>query len=128
LELEQPLVSGFRGISGSGPATIQTDPLPKRKRAAQPLFEVERWAIGGGYYVRATLTDGTVERIEGFASEGEAGRWIKNEAGAWLHSRRNDNAVNWGANGVVAIYLFLVAVPLLVFPLVVFPLFDLEEL
>jgi hypothetical protein len=21
----------------------------KRKRAAQPLFEVERWAIGGGY-------------------------------------------------------------------------------
>ena len=39
----------------------------KRKRAAKPIFEVERWAIGGGYYVRATLTDGTVDRIEGFA-------------------------------------------------------------
>ena len=59
----------------------------KRKRAAQPLFEVERWAIGGGYYVRATLTDGTVDRIEGFATEGEAGRWIKNESAAWLHTR-----------------------------------------
>jgi hypothetical protein len=32
----------------------------KRKRASKPIFEVERWAIGGGYYVRATLIDGTV--------------------------------------------------------------------
>ena len=24
----------------------------KRKRVARPLFEVEQWAIGGGYYVR----------------------------------------------------------------------------
>ena len=62
----------------------------KRKRAAKAVFEVERWAIGGSYYVRATLTDGTVDRIEGFATEGEAGRWIKNEAGAWLHSRRHN--------------------------------------
>jgi hypothetical protein len=60
----------------------------KRKRAAQPLFEVERWAIGGGYYVRATLTDGTVDRIEGFATEGEAGRWIKNESLIWLSEKR----------------------------------------
>src|SRR3984957_3629441 len=59
----------------------------KRKRAAQPLFEVAQWAIGGGYYVRATLTDGTVDRIDGFATEGEAGRWIKNESAAWLHTR-----------------------------------------
>jgi hypothetical protein len=29
--------------------------------------------------VRATLPDGTVDRIEGFATEGEAGRWINNE-------------------------------------------------
>jgi hypothetical protein len=49
----------------------------KRKRAAKPLFEVERWAFGGGCYVRATLTDGTVDRIDGFATEGEARRWIK---------------------------------------------------
>jgi hypothetical protein len=60
----------------------------KRKRAAKPIFEVERWAIGGGYYVRATLTDGSVDQIEGFATEGDAGRWIKNEAAAWLHARR----------------------------------------
>jgi hypothetical protein len=24
----------------------------KRKRAAKPIFAVERWAIGGGYYAR----------------------------------------------------------------------------
>ena len=42
----------------------------KRKRAAKPIFEAEQWAIGGGFYVRATLEDGTVERIEGFATEG----------------------------------------------------------
>jgi hypothetical protein len=61
----------------------------KRKRAAKPVFEVERWAIGGGYYVRVTLTDGTVDRIEGFTTEGEAQRWIKNESIAWLHQRSN---------------------------------------
>jgi hypothetical protein len=66
----------------------------KRKRAAKPIFEVERWAIGGRYYVRATLTDGTVDRIEGFATEGEAGRWIKNESSVWLNARRNDKAAN----------------------------------
>ena len=60
----------------------------KRKRAAEPVFEVQRWAIGGGYYVRATLTDGTVDRIEGFTTEGEAGRWIKNESAVWLSERR----------------------------------------
>jgi hypothetical protein len=60
----------------------------KRKRAAKPVFEVERWAIGGGYYVRATLTDGTVDRIEGFAKEGAAMRWIKNESLAWLNALR----------------------------------------
>jgi len=59
----------------------------KRKRTSKPIFEVERWAIGGSYYVRATLPDGTVDRIEGFASEGEAGRWIKNESVVWLSSK-----------------------------------------
>ncbi len=34
----------------------------KGKRAAKPIFEVEQWAIGGGYYVRATLPDGTISR------------------------------------------------------------------
>jgi IS1 family transposase len=60
----------------------------KRKRAAKPIFEAVQWAIGGGWYVRATLTDGTVKRIEGFPSEGEAGRWIRNESDAWLHGQR----------------------------------------
>jgi IS1 family transposase len=60
----------------------------KRKRADKPVFEAIQWAIGGGWYVRATLTDGTTDRIEGFASEGEAGRWIRNESAAWLHSRQ----------------------------------------
>jgi hypothetical protein len=60
----------------------------KRKRAAKPIFEVEQWAIGGGYYVRATLPDSTSDRIEGFTTEGEAGRWIRNGSTAWLHARR----------------------------------------
>ncbi len=63
----------------------------KLKRAARPIFEVEQWRIGGGYYVRATLPDGTVDRIEGFATEGEAGRWIKNESVVWLQNRSRKN-------------------------------------
>jgi len=35
------------------------------------------------------LPDGTVDRIEGFGTEGEAGRWIKNDSLGWLHSRKN---------------------------------------
>ena len=64
----------------------------KRKRGAKPVFEIEQWAIGGGYYVRATLTDGTVDRIEGFATEGEAGRWIRSESSGWLHERKKERA------------------------------------
>lgn len=60
----------------------------KRKRAVKADFEVERWKIGGGFYARATLADGTIDRIEGFATEGDAGRWIKNESVVWLHERR----------------------------------------
>jgi hypothetical protein len=40
------------------------------------------------------LTDGTVDRVEGFGTEGEAGRWIKNETAIWLHARQNDKAAN----------------------------------
>ena len=59
----------------------------KRKRQIKPVFEIEQWAIGGGYYVRATLTDGSVDRIEGFATESEAGQWIKNDSAVWLYDR-----------------------------------------
>jgi hypothetical protein len=52
-----------------------------------PNFEVGQWAVGGGYYVHATFTDGTVERIDGFATEIEAKRWIKNEAVEWVGGR-----------------------------------------
>ena len=63
----------------------------KRKRAAESRHSrSSEWAIGGGYYVRATLPDGTVDRIEGFATEGEAGRWIKNESVVWLANRAHD--------------------------------------
>jgi len=61
----------------------------KRKRAARATFKIEQWAIGSAYYIRATLPDGTVDWIEGFATEGEAGRWIRNDSAAWLHARRN---------------------------------------
>jgi IS1 family transposase len=60
----------------------------KRKRITKPIFEVAKWAIGNSYYVRATLIDGTIERIEGFSTEAEAAIWIRNNASVWLHSRR----------------------------------------
>src|SRR5208282_4510140 len=60
----------------------------KRKRVPKVTFEVDEWKIGGGYYVRATLPDGTVDRIEGFATEAEAGRWIKNQSSIWVHEKR----------------------------------------
>jgi hypothetical protein len=50
----------------------------KRKREPKVTFEIAEWAITGGFFVRATLVDGTVERIEGFATEGEAAVWIRN--------------------------------------------------
>ncbi len=62
----------------------------KRKRAAKPVFEVAQWPVVGGYHVRATLTDGTVDPIERFATEGEAGRWIKNDSAVWLHTMRGN--------------------------------------
>lgn len=61
----------------------------KEKRERRPIFEIDFWRIGGGYFVRATLPNGTVDRIEGFASEAEASRWIKNESVVWLHERQN---------------------------------------
>jgi hypothetical protein len=51
-------------------------------------FKRDQRRIGGGYCVRAMLPDATLDRIEGFATEGEAGRWIRNESAAWLHTRR----------------------------------------
>ena len=60
----------------------------KRKRPVRPIFEVEKWAIGESYFVRVTFPDGTVDRIERFKTEGEAGRWIRNESVLWLHSRQ----------------------------------------
>lgn len=65
----------------------------KRKRQPKVTFEIEEWKIGGGYYVRATLTDGTVDRIEGFATEGDAVRWIKNESIVWLNARNKQRGI-----------------------------------
>jgi IS1 family transposase len=62
----------------------------KRKREPKHTFEIDEWKIGGGFYVRATLEDGTVERIEGFKTEGEAARWIRNESVVWLANRARD--------------------------------------
>jgi hypothetical protein len=61
----------------------------KRKRAAKPIFEVEKWAIGDSWYVRVTLPDGTIDRIEGFATEADASRWIRNESAVWLNQQTN---------------------------------------
>jgi hypothetical protein len=52
----------------------------KRNQQTKGISEIEKWKTGGGYNLHATLTDGTVERIEGFATEGKAGRQIRNSA------------------------------------------------
>jgi hypothetical protein len=77
----------------AGLRRLLAEPWADPKRNDQlPILEVEQWAIGGGFYVRATLPDGTVERIEAFATEGDAGRWIKNESVVWLDQRRKSIA------------------------------------
>ena len=60
----------------------------RRQRITKPTFEVEKWAIGDSYFVRATLADGTIERIDGFSTEAEAARWVQNDAQVWLYGRR----------------------------------------
>jgi len=62
----------------------------KRKRQApRAIFDVERWRIGEGYYVTVTFPNAEPERVTNtFATEGEAWRWIKNEAAAWHYGRR----------------------------------------
>jgi hypothetical protein len=64
----------------------------KQKRQPKVTFEIDEWRIGGGFYVRATLPDGTTDRIEGFTTESEAGRWIKNESTIWLHQKGRHSA------------------------------------
>jgi hypothetical protein len=49
-----------------------------------------------GNHARAALLDGAVGRIEGFATEGEAGLWIRNDSTAWLRSRRSRAIGNRG--------------------------------
>ena len=63
----------------------------KRKRQPKVNFEIDEWKISGGFYVRVTLPDGTVERIEGFVTEGEATVWIRDESAVWLRSRRRNS-------------------------------------
>ncbi len=64
----------------------------KEKRDAKPVFEIMEWKIGGGYYVKATLPNSIPENISGFKSEIETIRWIRNESGIWLQSRRRQVA------------------------------------
>ena len=60
----------------------------RERRKDKPIIEIDRWRIGGGYYVRVTMPDGRVERIEGFEIEADAAKWIRNESVVWLHSIR----------------------------------------
>jgi len=66
----------------------------KERRDAKPVFEVCKWEIGGGFYVRATLAGREPERIEGFASEMDAARWIRIDSQAWIRERRVKNFIS----------------------------------
>ena len=60
----------------------------KEGRDTKPLFEICEDTISKGAFVRATLPDGTVDRIYGFASDNDAARWIKNEKSYGRQLRR----------------------------------------
>jgi hypothetical protein len=62
----------------------------RQKRTHKPIFEAVKWAIGDSYFVRVTFANGATDKIEGFATEGEASRWIKNESVVWLSNRGRD--------------------------------------
>lgn len=61
----------------------------KEKRDEKPIFEVIAWKIGGGWYVKASLPNEEPVNIEGFSSEEEAWRWVRNESKVWLHERKS---------------------------------------
>jgi hypothetical protein len=58
----------------------------KEEGAARPPFEVYEWG--------ATFPNSLPEQIQGFATEGEAARWIRNESAVCLHARRRDEAAS----------------------------------
>lgn len=63
-------------------------------RKAEPSFEIERERIGEGYFIRATLANGTTDTVYGFATEAEAAKWVRNEAVVWLYERRQRSAIS----------------------------------
>jgi len=60
----------------------------KDKRDSRPIFEVIQWAVGGGFYVRATLPNQQPVQIDGFATKAEAVRWVRNDSQLWLQESR----------------------------------------
>jgi hypothetical protein len=66
----------------------------KEKRGAKPMFEVLKWKIGGGFYVKTTLPNSAPENITGFVTKNDAIRWVRYESAAWLHTRRRITAAD----------------------------------
>jgi hypothetical protein len=58
----------------------------KEESAVRPPFEVYEWG--------ATFSNSLPEQIQGFTTEGEAARWIRNESAVCLHARRRDEAAS----------------------------------
>jgi hypothetical protein len=51
----------------------------------RPTFTARRKTLPAiGWVVEATWSNGQVDKIEGFSSEGKANRWIAEQSGAWL--------------------------------------------
>jgi hypothetical protein len=61
---------------------------PKREKST--LFEICEWKFGKGYFVRVTRPNTEPQRIDGFATTGDAARWIAEQAIDSVHpGRRN---------------------------------------
>jgi hypothetical protein len=70
----------------------------ENQRKAKPSFEIERERIGEGYFIRATLANGTTDMIYDFATEADAAKWIRNESVVWLYERRKSLEMKEAAN------------------------------
>jgi hypothetical protein len=60
----------------------------KESRDTKPIFEVMEWKIGGGWYVKATLSNIAPENITGFATKNDTLKWLRYDSAAWLHARQ----------------------------------------
>jgi hypothetical protein len=85
------IVAFFLQPQGRRKALTQTWRIAANLPSLGVHLDRPRWREAARRAARAgaTLPDGKADRIEGFATEGDAGRWIKNESVVWISGKRS---------------------------------------